>query len=246
MRIFGLIGYPLGHSFSHRYFTEKFSREGITDCIYRLFPISSIDEFDRLWEDNPDLCGLNVTIPYKEKVIPYLDQTTQVVQRSGACNCIKKTANGLVGHNTDVIGFDRSLRRRLRPDHRSALILGTGGAAKAVAFVLQESGIRYRFVSRNPTDQQLGYDALTREVMDTHTLIVNTTPVGMYPHQDEAPEIPYEMLSGAHYLFDLVYNPEVTRFLQYGKERGAIIENGGDMLQIQAEESWTIWNEDLH
>jgi shikimate dehydrogenase len=115
-----------------------------------------------------------------------------------------------------------------------------------VAFVLQESGIRYRFVSRNPTDQQLGYDALTREVMDTHTLIVNTTPVGMYPHQDEAPEIPYEMLSGAHYLFDLVYNPEVTRFLQYGKERGAIIENGGDMLQIQAEESWTIWNEDLH
>lgn len=245
MRVFGLIGYPLGHSFSQRYFTEKFSREGISDSEYRLFPIRSMDEFERLWEDNPDLCGLNVTIPYKEKVIPYLHQTTQVVQRSGACNCIKKTANGLVGHNTDVIGFDRSLRRRLRADHRSALILGTGGAAKAVAFVLQESGIRYRFVSRNPTDLQLGYDALTKEVMDTHTLIVNTTPVGMYPHQDEAPEIPYEMLSDAHYLFDLVYNPEVTRFLQYGKERGAITENGGDMLQIQAEESWTIWNTDL-
>jgi shikimate dehydrogenase len=244
MRIFGLIGYPLGHSFSQRYFTEKFSREGIDDCVYKLFPITSISEFDRLWEDNPDLCGLNVTIPYKEKVIPFLDHSTGVVQRSGACNCIKKTTRGLVGHNTDVIGFERSLRRRLRPAHRSALILGTGGAAKAVAFVLQESGIHYRFVSRNPSGLQLGYDALTKDVMESNTLIVNTTPVGMYPHQDEAPEIPYEMLSDAHYLFDLVYNPEVTRFLHYGKERGAITENGGDMLQIQAEESWAIWNED--
>lgn len=244
MRRFGLIGHPLGHSFSQRYFTGKFAAEGIRDCRYDLFPIPDISLFPSLWETYPDLVGLNVTIPYKEKVMPYLDGMTEVVRASGACNCIHRTPAGLVGHNTDVTGFEKSLAPGLKPSHRQALILGTGGASKAVAFVLGCMGIGYRFVSRSgggETDS-LSYSELGEAVMATHSLIVNTTPLGTYPDIDSAPDIPYHLISPEHYLFDLVYNPPVTRFLAEGAQRGATTRNGSDMLVIQAEESWRIWN----
>lgn len=244
MRRFGLIGHPLGHSFSQKYFTGKFASEGIVDCIYELFPIPDITLFPSLWETHPGLVGLNVTIPYKEKVIPYLDGMSEVVRASGACNCICRTPEGLIGHNTDVTGFERSLEPGLRPSHRQALILGTGGASKAVAFVLGRMGIGYRFVSRNGGGDTgwLSYAALDEAVMATHTLIVNTTPLGTFPDIDTAPDLPYHLIGPEHYLFDLVYNPPVTRFLSEGVKRGAATRNGSDMLAIQAEESWRIWN----
>ena len=245
MRRFGLIGHPLGHSFSQKYFTAKFAAEGIQGCQYDLFPLPDITLFPSLWDTYPDLVGLNVTIPYKEKVIPYLDGMSDVVRSSGACNCIHRTPMGLVGHNTDVTGFERSLAPGIRPSHREALILGTGGASKAVAFVLGRLGIGYRFVSRSGggDDGSLSYAELDRGVMATHTLIVNTTPLGTFPDIDTAPDIPYDLISPEHYLFDLVYNPPLTRFLEEGLKRGATTRNGSDMLAIQAEESWRIWND---
>jgi shikimate dehydrogenase len=246
MRRFGLIGYPLGHSFSKRYFTDKFASEGMEDCLYELFPIEDISLFPSLWETRPDLEGLNVTIPYKEKVIPFLDGMSEVVRASGACNCIRRTSDGLIGHNTDVIGFEKSLEPGLLPTHRNALILGTGGASKAVAYVLGRKGIAYRFVSRRRgggVTDALIYAELDASVMAAHTLVVNTTPLGTFPATDTAPDIPYNLLTPDHYLFDLVYNPPVTRFLAQGAERGAETRNGSDMLAIQAEESWRIWNE---
>ncbi|NDC77044.1 MAG: shikimate dehydrogenase [Chitinophagia bacterium] len=244
MRRFGLIGHPLGHSFSQKYFTGKFASEGIHGCQYELFPIPDITLFPSLWETYPDLVGLNVTIPYKEKVIHYLDEMSDVVRSSGACNCIHRTPEGLVGHNTDVMGFERSLAPGLRPSHREALILGTGGASKAVAFVLGRMGIRYRFVSRSGVGDvgSLSYAELDEAVMFKHTLIVNTTPLGTFPDIDTAPALPYHLIGPGHYLFDLVYNPPVTRFLAEGMKRGATTRNGSDMLAIQAEESWRIWN----
>jgi shikimate dehydrogenase len=245
MRRFGLIGYPLGHSFSQRYFTGKFAAEGSSDCVYELFPIEDITRLPALWAAHPDLEGLNVTIPYKEKVIAYLDGMSEVVRAAGACNCIRRTADGLIGHNTDVTGFEASLRPGLDAGHRRALILGTGGASKAVAHVLGRLGIDYRFVSRSggADGATLSYPQLDVEVMDTHTLIVNTTPLGTYPATDDAPDIPYALLTPKHYLFDLVYNPPVTRFLREAMDRGARARNGADMLAVQAEESWRIWNE---
>ena len=216
MRAFGLIGYPLGHSFSKKYFADKFEREGITGNAYELFPLEQIDQLEDLLASNPDLAGLNVTIPYKEQVIPYLDSMSPVVEEIGACNCIHIQEGRLMGHNTDVIGFSRSLLPKLKPHHRQALILGTGGSSKAVAYTLKELGIHFLQVSR--------------------------TPVGMFPDIAKAPAIPYEFIGADHYLFDLVYNPERTRFLQEGALRGAAVENGSDMLVIQAEASWEIWN----
>jgi shikimate dehydrogenase len=244
MRRFGLIGYPLGHSFSQKYFTGKFASEGIHGCCYELFPIPDIALFPSLWQTYPDLVGLNVTIPFKEKVIPYLDGMSEVVRTSGACNCIHRTSDGLVGHNTDVTGFEQSLAPGLKPSHQEALILGTGGASKAVAFVLGRMGIGYRFLSRSGGGEtgSLAYAELDEGVMATHTLIINTTPLGTFPDIDTAPDIPYHLIRPEHYLFDLVYNPPVTRFLAEGAKRGATIRNGSDMLVIQAEESWRIWN----
>lgn len=244
MRRFGLIGHPLGHSFSQKYFTAKFAAEGIHDCRYDLFPITDITLLPSLWEIHPDLVGLNVTIPYKEKVVPHLDAMSDVVRSSGACNCIHRTSGGLVGHNTDVTGFEQSLAPGLGPSHRQALILGTGGASKAVAFVLGRLGIGYRFVSRSGGGEtgSLSYAELDEAVMAAHTLIVNTTPLGTFPDIDTAPDIPYALLRPGHYLFDLVYNPPVTRFLAEGAKRGATTRNGSGMLAIQAEESWRIWN----
>lgn len=244
MRKYGLIGFPLTHSFSQRYFTEKFERGHIQDAVYTAFPISSIDGLPGLLEDRT-LCGLNVTIPYKEQVLPFLRIRSEVVQAIGACNCIRIREGLLEGFNTDVTGFERSLIQKLKPTHTKALVLGSGGAAKAVAYVLQKLGIVYRLVSRKPIpgSGQLGYDEIDGPLLLSHTLLINTSPVGMYPHVESCPPLPYEAIGDRHYLFDLVYNPARTLFLQKGEERGAQVENGYDMLVIQAEESWSIWNE---
>ncbi|MFY7792886.1 MAG: shikimate dehydrogenase family protein [Chitinophagaceae bacterium] len=244
MRHFGLIGYPLGHSFSQRYFSAKFEREGIRDCTYHLFPIPSIDGFSGLWETYPDLVGINVTIPYKEQVMMFLDHCSMVVAESGACNCVKRTSAGLTGYNTDVVGFERTLEPGLQPWHERALILGTGGAAKAVAYVLRRKGIGYRFVSRYPGGEDtLSYEMVDGGILSDHHLIINTTPLGMSPQVDAMPDLPYHLLGTRHYLFDLVYNPSETAFLREGVARGARVCNGADMLVIQAEESWRIWND---
>lgn len=242
MRAFGLIGYPLGHSFSKKYFTAKFEREGITENVYELYPLEQIGQLKDLLVSNPDLLGLNVTIPYKEQVIAYLDSMSPVVQDIGACNCIRIEDGQLIGHNTDVIGFSRSLLPKLKPHHKQALIFGTGGSAKAVAYTLKEMNIPFLQVSRTPSKGMIAYEDIDQSILDVHTLLINTSPVGMYPDVTKAPAIPYAFIGTDHYLFDLVYNPARTRFLQEGALRGAAVENGSDMLVIQAEASWEIWN----
>jgi shikimate dehydrogenase len=244
MRNFGLIGYPLSHSFSPAYFSAKFEREGILGCSYDLFPIDSIDKFPGLLVNNPELEGINVTIPYKKSIIPFLNTATEAVNKIAACNCIKIENGNVAGHNTDVIGFEKSLLPLLTNSHTHALILGTGGSAAAVEFVLEKLAIPYSFVSRTRTmtKQSLTYPELTDEILDKNKLIINTTPLGMYPRVDSCPDIPYRFLTPEHYLFDLVYNPIETLFIKKGAERGAITKNGADMLAIQAEESWNIWN----
>jgi shikimate dehydrogenase len=243
MKRYGLIGYPLSHSFSQKYFTEKFQREGITGCVYENFPLAAIDEFPALIQQHSDLHGLNVTIPYKEKVIPFLTSQSEVVQAIGACNCIRIVNGQFIGHNTDVVGFEQSLLPLLQPHHKNALVLGTGGAAKAVHYVLNKLGIAFREVSRTPsTTRQIAYEQIDGSVIREYELIINTSPLGMYPNINECPPLPYEALTSKHYLFDLVYNPAKTLFLQKGAEQGAAVKNGHDMLIIQAEESWRIWN----
>lgn len=242
MRVFGLIGYPLGHSFSKKYFADKFEREGITGNVYELYPLAQIGQIEELLNSTPNLAGLNVTIPYKEQVIPYLDSMSPVVEEIGACNCIHIQDGHLMGYNTDVIGFSGSLLPKLKPHHKQALILGTGGSSKAVAYTLKELSIPFLQVSRNPSEGMIGYEEIDQSMLESHTLLINTTPVGMYPDIAKAPAIPYQFIGADHYLFDLVYNPERTRFLQEGILRGATVKNGSDMLVIQAEESWKIWN----
>ena len=243
MKKYGLIGYPLSHSFSKKYFTEKFLNESITDASYELYPIADISALIGLLAEDPALVGLNVTIPYKEKVIPYLSELSPVVEAIGACNCIKISKGKLVGYNTDVIGFEKSLKKKLRPHHTKALILGTGGSSKAVQFVLNNLGISYIKVSRRKTAETITYEEIDEALLSTHTLIVNTSPLGMFPNIEECPAIPYQFLTASHYLFDLVYNPPKTTFLALGEKMGAAIENGSEMLVDQAEASWEIWNE---
>lgn len=243
MRLFGLIGYPLFHSFSKKFFSEKFEREGLSDCRYESFSIPSISDLTSIVKQNPELCGLNVTIPYKEQVLSFLDEKSVLVKKIKACNCIKIEMGKLTGHNTDAPAFEQSLREKLQTHHTKALILGTGGAAKAVEFSLEKLGITYKYVSRKPSAKNFSYEQLTDTLIGEYTLIINTTPLGMHPNIVEAPPIPYHALSSAHYLFDLVYNPTKTLFLQKGDEQGATIKNGYEMLVLQAEESWRIWNE---
>ena len=243
MTKYGLIGYPLSHSFSRKYFTEKFERESIQDHEYDLFPIDKITQLPLLLQAEIDLKGLNVTIPYKEQVIPFLDELTEVVKEIQACNCIRILNGKLIGYNTDVIGFEKTLERKLSNHHQRALVLGTGGAAKAVHYVLSKKGIEYLEVSRTKVDGSITYQEIGEQVISSHTLIINTTPLGMYPNIEEAPNLPYHLLSDQHYLYDLVYNPTKTKFLLEGETRGAVIENGADMLVIQAEASWDIWNQ---
>ncbi|ATL49808.1 shikimate dehydrogenase [Chitinophaga caeni] len=243
MNIYGLIGYPLSHSFSKGFFTEKFSREHIQDCIYENYAIPSIEDFPALLEAHPGIKGLNVTIPYKEQVIRYLKSLSPAAQRIGAVNCIKVLPGGVLeGYNTDVIGFGNSLLPLLKPHHKKALIFGTGGAAKAVQYVLEQQDIPYKSVSRKAAGEHITYADISPSLLATHTLLINTTPLGMYPNLDAAPEIPYQYLDSNHLLYDLVYNPAETKFLKLGAARGAQIKNGHEMLILQAEASWEIWN----
>jgi shikimate dehydrogenase len=242
MLLYGLIGYSLSHSFSKNYFTEKFKKEGINNCRYENFQLTSIEELPKILNENRDLHGLNVTIPYKESVLRFLNDSNEIVKQIGACNCIKIVNGHLFGYNTDVIGFEKSLHDKLRSNHKNALVLGTGGAAKAIEYVLKTNGIGYKTVSRQPSDKNLSYDQLNTAVISEYELIINTTPLGMYPKINEAPPLPYEAITSRHFLFDLTYNPEKTLFLKKGEQQGATIQNGYDMLVYQAEESWAIWN----
>ncbi|MBS1631281.1 MAG: shikimate dehydrogenase [Bacteroidetes bacterium] len=242
MRLYGLIGYPLGHSFSKKYFSEKFEKEGLYNCQYENFPIVSVDKLKTVLELHPELKGLNVTIPFKEQVLSLLDYTDEIVKKIGACNCIRITGEKLYGYNTDVAGFEYSLKKDLKSFHKNALILGTGGAAKAVRYVLEKLNIENKMVSRKPTGEYFSYDQITSDIISDHLLIINTTPLGMQPHLADYPSIPYGALTARHYLFDCIYNPDKTAFLQKGETQGATIRNGYEMLVFQAEESWKIWN----
>ena len=245
MKKFGLIGYPLGHSFSQGYFNEKFANEGI-DARYDNYEIASIGDFPAVVEENPDLCGLNVTIPYKEKVISYLDEVDWAATEIGAVNVVKvvrhKGSIRLVGYNSDVIGFVQSIEPLIESHHKKALVLGTGGAAKAVVYGLRSLGVEPTLVSRRPHPDRLNYDQLTPACMDEYTVVVNCTPVGMYPRVDECPDIPYEGLTPRHLLYDLVYNPDQTLFLKKGAAQGAQVKNGLEMLLLQAFAAWEFWN----
>ncbi len=243
MKVYGLIGYPLGHSFSQKYFTEKFEQLGITDCCYKIFPLQDINDLPELLKTNPDLCGLNITIPHKQNVIPFLTNNSRLPKGVSACNCIAIKEGKLTGYNTDVLGFEQSLLTLLKPHHTNALVLGNGGAAEAVKYVLEKLGVAYKIVSRKlHNGAQLTYNDIDADTISKHLLIINTTPLGTFPNVNECPDIPYQYLTPKHYLFDLVYNPAKTLFLQKGEERGAAVKNGYDMLVIQAEESWKIWN----
>lgn len=243
MKVYGIIGYPLGHSFSKKYFTTKFEKEGITGCSYEIFHLQTIDELRPLLLQHHELCGLNITIPHKQSVLAYLDDKTNLPGSLSACNCIKINNGKLIGYNTDVTGFEKSLLPQLKNYHTNALILGNGGAAEAVKFVLNKLKIAFKIVSRKLHDgSDLTYNDLNEEIIKEHLLIINTTPLGTFPGIDECVNIPYQYLTPKHYLHDLVYNPATTLFLQKGEAHGAAIKNGYDMLVIQAEESWQIWN----
>jgi len=241
MRRFGLIGYPLSHSFSQKYFTEKFSQSGLTDCVYENFSLKDIGELTAVLKQ-ADLCGLNITIPYKKQVMDFLTDASEVVAKIGACNCINIKDGKLTGHNTDVFGFEQSLLPFLKPHHTKALVLGTGGASAAVEFVLKKLRIPFQSVSRNASDTSISYDAVDENIISSHNLIINTTPLGMYPNVDKCADIPYQYLTSKHHLYDLIYNPAETKFLEKGRLQDATTQNGQEMLRLQAEESWRIWN----
>lgn len=245
MRLFGLIGYPLGHSFSKKYFEEKFLKENLNDCRFELFPLEKIEIFEKLLEDNKNINGLAVTIPYKETVIPYLSKITAEAKEIGAVNCIKFIGENTIGHNTDVIGFERSLKPLLKFHHTKALILGTGGASKAVQFVLKKFNIDFTLVSRNSNAEKniISYNDIDENMMKKYSVIINCTPLGMSPKENELPTIPYQFITPKHLLYDLIYKPEKTLFLKKGEEQGATIKNGFEMLVLQAEENWKIWND---
>jgi shikimate dehydrogenase len=244
-REFGLIGFPLSHSFSRRYFREKFAKEGIPDCSYELFPLAELTELPDLLDQHPQLAGLNVTIPYKEEVIDYLDELDQAAAEIGAVNTILIREGHKKGFNTDAFGFEQSLLKFLEiPSFTGleALILGTGGASKAVAYVLKKLGIGYKFVSRKEGLGRMTYEQLTKQGLKDKRLIVNTTPLGMSPNFDTYPDIPYPDLDSNCYIYDLVYNPKMTMLLRKGEAAGAQTKNGLEMLYLQAEKAWSIWN----
>ena len=242
MKRYGLIGFPLTHSLSQQYFTQKFIDQGIEDCVYERFSIPSIGDLHDILKTHPDLCGFNITIPYKKEVLAFLTERSKAVEEVGACNCVKIIDGQLIGYNTDVIGFENSLIPFLKPSHNRALVLGTGGAALAIVYVLQKLGIDFNYVSRTATSGQLTYNDLDASVMASHTLIINTTPLGMFPNIEACPAIPYDLLTPEHHLFDLTYNPALSTFLAKGMQMGATIQNGQQMFVEQAEQSWRIWN----
>ena len=243
MRLFGLIGYPLSHSFSKKYFTKKFEQEGLTDCRYELFPIESVSELPGILIKHPELEGLNVTVPYKRQVLPFLHSSKNIPEGIEACNSIHIKEGKLFGYNTDIIGFEKSFTPLLKSQHKKALVLGNGGAAAAVVFVLKKLEIEFLIASRELHDNSsLTYKNIDEQVMKVCNIIINTTPLGMFPNENSYPPIPYQCISEKHLLYDLIYNPARTLFLQKGEERGAAIKNGEEMLMLQAEESWKIWN----
>jgi len=248
MNLYGLIGYPLEHSFSPHYFSEKFKKENI-DAEYRLFPLASISDFPGLLHRHPQLKGLNVTIPYKQKILPFLSDLKGSAQSIGAVNTLvftqKNDPRHVVGYNTDVQGFEQALAPLLQTHHHKALILGTGGSSQTVAYVLRKLGIHWMWVSRTQpatAPQTLNYSDLTGKMMKEYRIIINTTPVGMYPKVEAKPHLPYDAIGQGHLLFDLIYNPAATAFLKEGMKRGATTENGYRMLGLQAEYSWELWN----
>jgi len=245
MKLLGLIGYPLDHSFSVTYFREKFMKEKITGYSYRNFPLPSINGLPSLIRENSDLEGLNVTIPYKQSVIPFINKLDSLSKEVGAVNTVRisrqKNQVHLKGFNTDVYGFYHSLSPLLTGKHNRALILGTGGASKAVAHTLKLLGIDYLYVSRKPLKGMLGYQDLCQAIIRNYNIIINTTPIGSYPDVNSFPDIPYDLLGSKHLLFDLVYNPPETKFMNMGKRKGAAVCNGYKMLVLQAEKSWEIW-----
>jgi len=244
MRRFGLIGKNISYSFSRNHFSKKFEKEGIVDCQYDNFDIQDISEFPDIIKNTEGLKGLNVTIPYKESVIPYLDKLNKKAKAIGAVNTIKITKKGnLVGYNTDYYGFKKSIEPFLKPHHKTALILGTGGASKGIAYALNKLDIKVIFVSRNPSSvQNYSYKDLSKKVISDYNIIVNCTPLGTYPNISECPDIPFDSITNNHLLFDLIYNPTETEFLRRGKDQGATICNGSKMLHFQAEKAWEIWN----
>lgn len=246
---FTLIGFPLSHSFSEKYFTEKFQKEMLSNHSYFLSPLENIEQFPDLMASHPDLVGVNVTIPYKEKVIPYLDEISEEAKAIGAVNTIEIKDGKLKGYNTDVYGFEKSLLNFLQKKSKkisveNALVLGTGGAAKAVCYILRKIGIEPILVSRNPNKGDVTYEDLDCLIFDECRLIVNTTPLGMLPHINTFPQLPYNRLNANFFLYDLVYNPEKTVFLIKGEENKSSIKNGLEMLHLQAEKAWEIWNEE--
>ncbi|MEK8181070.1 shikimate dehydrogenase [Flavobacterium buctense] len=242
-RQYGLIGKNISYSFSQKYFTEKFTLGNFVDCSYENFDLQSIIEFPTLIANNRDLKGLNVTIPYKEVVIPYLDKLSKTAAQIGAVNVIRFTKKGkLKGYNSDYYGFMKSLQPLLQPHHQKALILGTGGAAKAVAFALDQLGILYTYVSREEKEGMINYDRINATTFDNYHIIINCTPLGTSPDTKAFPPIPYNFFTKKHIAFDLIYNPEETQFLKKAKKNGAITKNGYEMLVLQAEKAWKIWN----
>jgi shikimate dehydrogenase len=247
MRKFGLIGYPLEHSFSKKYFTDKFEREGLSDCIYENFPLENIDLIREMLDNEPELCGFNVTIPYKSSVIRFLKWMSQDASEIGAVNVvkIKRKADGLdlYGFNSDIKGISDSLKTYVSKDIKKVMVLGTGGSSRAVSYVLRTMGLKVILVSRSSKKGTVKYEDLTREMFDDTGIIINTTPLGMYPAVSSMPDIDYNMLNSNHILFDLVYNPEHTMFLRMGEERGCRVISGLKMLYSQAERAWEIWND---
>ena len=249
MRIFGLIGYPLSHSFSKKYFSDKFKNENINDAEYLNFSVPSIEQFPKILKSREDFIGFNITSPYKESIIPYLDELDATASEINAVNVVNVIKDGkiqrLKGYNTDVYGFKKSLQKKLNPEIKSALILGTGGAARAVFFALKSLDIKSTFVSRKEKsgNDYLQYKNLNKDVISDNLLIVNATPLGLFPNTETKPDIPYSYLTENHHLFDLIYNPPLTQFLSEGKQKHTTIQNGLEMLHFQAEKAWEIFNE---
>ncbi|MCY4780936.1 shikimate dehydrogenase [Sphingobacterium sp. UT-1RO-CII-1] len=247
MKKLGLLGYPLGHSFSKKYYLDKFLNENIKDIDYDLYPIPSIEELTSLYTEDERFYGFNVTIPYKQEVIKLLNDISEEAKEIGAVNCItiKRKAGipFLKGYNTDAYGFEVSLKPLLKKQHKQALILGNGGAAKAVSYTLKKLGIPFKIISRSKQNGDLTYADLNKEVITNHQVIINCSPVGTFPNVDESPTIPYEGIGEQHLLYDLIYNPEETAFLKEGRKRNAVIKNGYEMLVKQADKNWDIWNE---
>ena len=239
---YGIIGFPLGHSFSRGFFTEKFAREGI-DAQYLNFEIPDAGMLPDVLRDNPELRGLNVTLPHKQAVIPLLDELSDEAREIGAVNVIRVRDGRLKGFNSDIIGFTESIKPLLQPHHKQALVLGTGGASKAICVGLKRLGLEWKYVSRTPREGMITYEDITAETLQDYTVIVNCSPVGMFPKIDQAPVIPYEYLTPKHLLFDCVYNPKDTLFMQKGRAQGATVKNGLEMLHLQAIASWRFWNE---